>query len=636
MTQGLELRGAILGKGYRLGQQREDIGPHTYEATHERIPGQFVIRIFPPETLSVPESASRIQRGARVASLLRDPHTVQVLDCNASGETPAFVVMERQLGRLLSTVMAEEGMLPLSRVVDLVDSLAAALAAGHQIGLVHGDLRPGHVYLPTSGQPAAKLSGFGWAKELRAAALVPAPSGTLAPEQHFGKVLTLDERVDQFGLAALAYEMIAACQPFSEESADMAELLGRPRTPPAVTDLVPGVPSGLDDVLRRALSFSPSERFESVLELAAKLRESVASDSAEPRVDVSDEGSIPNKTSNDVTEELDLATLSAVQAQNTDDNSRDADDAHLALGSEESVADLPVADDAKTQIRRSPFLDEEIDDLGDTHDLPSPATPVTHTTHAVPLWHAAAHDPGPHAGLSELHGAPPSARTTAQMRPLGRKLSRIWNQARKRPLWAIPAAGGILVLLIAMTLWIASRSHKDDVRAAGTEGAPGHIQPDPSLAPPTSAEAPELAAAGSGTAATSSPPVPPPLRPQVEPLQRVERPPPIALDPRPMRRSRARRSTGRFGGSSPFTADPSLAALAGGGLDGCSIRISSRPWAEVWIDGRNTGRKTPIDNLKVACGVRTLELKRPDKDIGHTEALNLTPGAPYRGDYELE
>ncbi|MES1210305.1 MAG: protein kinase, partial [Pseudomonadota bacterium] len=256
MTQGLELRGAVLGKGYRLGRRIDDADETLYEGTHERIPGHFVIRMFPTESLSQPESSSRIQRGSRVASLLRDPHAIQVLDFNASGEMPAFVVMERQLGPSLASVMADTGMLPLSRVVDVVDSIAAALTAGHRIGLVHGDLRPAHVVLPAEGTPATKLSGFGWAKELRAAARVPAPSGYLAPEQKFGKVLTLDERVDQFGLAALAYEMIAACQPFSEESADMADVLGlgAPRVPPAIADLVPGIPSALDEVLRRALS----------------------------------------------------------------------------------------------------------------------------------------------------------------------------------------------------------------------------------------------------------------------------------------------------------------------------------------------------------------------------------------------
>jgi hypothetical protein len=88
--------------------------------------------------------------------------------------------------------------------------------------------------------------------------------------------------------------------------------------------------------------------------------------------------------------------------------------------------------------------------------------------------------------------------------------------------------------------------------------------------------------------------------------------------------------------TAPSEGEPEAAAPRGAASNICSIRISSRPWAEVWIDGKNTGRKTPVDNLEVACGSRKLELKRPDKDIEQMEMLNVVPGKPYRGDYELE
>src|SRR6185503_6985517 len=389
MTQGLELRGAVLGKGYRLGRRIDESEEHVYEATHERLPGHFVIRVFPPEILSQPESSSRIQRGARLASLLRDPHAVQVLDCSVSGEVPAFVVMERLKGRPLGAAMSEDGMFPLVRVIPLVESLAAALAAGHQMGLVHGDIRPAHIFLQTGGDPAAKLGGFGWAKELRAAARLPVPSGYLAPEQQFGKVLTLDERVDQFGLAALTYELIAGCLPFSEESTDLAEI-ATPRTPPAIADLVPGIPKPLDDILRRALSFKPGERFASVLDLAAQLRGLLSSPAAQPtpsEAAVTVVSAFPIRPKTDITEELDLATLSSIgtsgeirneradddivveddevererettragrDAERDDvDELEDPDDASLVLGSRRRPV---ITDDAKTQIRRSPFL----------------------------------------------------------------------------------------------------------------------------------------------------------------------------------------------------------------------------------------------------------------------------------------
>ena len=66
------------------------------------------------------------------------------------------------------------------------------------------------------------------------------------------------------------------------------------------------------------------------------------------------------------------------------------------------------------------------------------------------------------------------------------------------------------------------------------------------------------------------------------------------------------------------------------------VRIVSKPWAQVWIDGKNTGKHTPVDGLKVPCGTRKLELKRPDKGIEQMEMLNIVPGQVYQGHYELE
>src|SRR6185369_7642833 len=139
---------------------------------------------FRDEALARADAAGRIHRSVRLASLLRDHRTVQLLDFSISGETPAFVVMEKLAGPSLAALMAEQGMLPLGRVVEIVEALAGALDAAHRLGLVHGDLRPSLVFpSERAGEPAARLAGLGWARELRAAAKHPAPSGYLAPEQ---------------------------------------------------------------------------------------------------------------------------------------------------------------------------------------------------------------------------------------------------------------------------------------------------------------------------------------------------------------------------------------------------------------------------------------------------------------------
>jgi len=124
-----------------------------------------------------------------------------------------------------------------------------------------------------------------------------------------------------------------------------------------------------------------------------------------------------------------------------------------------------------------------------------------------------------------------------------------------------------------------------------------------------------------------TPPVP---RTQANRPVVVRRPPPLKRPAPAARALAASNSGGKGDADDDEEADDDAAATE------CSIKISSRPWAQVWLDGKNTGRKTPIDKLKVPCGTRKLELKRPDKDIEQMEMLDVLPGKPYRGSYELE
>ncbi len=699
MTQGLELRGAVLGKGYRLGRKLDADDAETYEATHERIPGRFIVRLFPPEALSHPEAASRIQRAARVASLLRDSRAVQILDCNVSGETPAFVVSERVTGRSLAEVMADDGMLSLPRVVELVESIAAAISAGHKIGLVHGDIRPAHVILPTSGLPPAKLSGFGWAKELRAAARVPAPSGYLAPEQNHGQVLTLDERVDQFGLAALTYEMIAACLPFpeeeKEEGAELADGSVTKRVPTAITDLVPGVPRALDDVLRRALAASPSERFSDVVELAARLRATTlsptgvaqdgehASGSASRPRSAAGAGVTAARAQNEVTKEPDFAAFSRMEVdgdsfedggdsenQGVETNDDENEDALLVLG-ELPPATATTTDNARTQVVRSPFF--ESSELGD----PSSARPMGPATplRGMPLGRpsVATGTQGTRSGGVPI-GSGPLRGSRLGSHPQSSDAENLshaaWFRTLRQRKWFLPALSVVGLLVIVATIIRISGGSRpnraiDDVRRVATvpttpppvlttipaaPSAPSTAQgvdtggarsdrPQPSSAEPNTGSGPAAPSATADRANQDAAPDPIAARAEPMPPTTSQQAPTADGQDAAGARSRASRPLRRQPQKAPLAVVPQpvkTSPPAPGRPSDCSIRISSKPWAEVWIDGKNTGRKTPIDNMKVACGTHKLELKRPDQDIEQMEMLNVVAGKPYRGNYDLE
>jgi hypothetical protein len=62
----------------------------------------------------------------------------------------------------------------------------------------------------------------------------------------------------------------------------------------------------------------------------------------------------------------------------------------------------------------------------------------------------------------------------------------------------------------------------------------------------------------------------------------------------------------------------------------CYITIGSQPWAQLWIDGRNTFRLTPVVDLKVPCGRRTISLRNPDHRVERSETVTLRAGETYK------
>ena len=118
----------------------------------------------------------------------------------------------------------------------------------------------------------------------------------------------------------------------------------------------------------------------------------------------------------------------------------------------------------------------------------------------------------------------------------------------------------------------------------------------------------------------------------------------------PSRRPRRRRWTRRGGATRKKPRDTVAAADGADSSDDgcrvgqadaaeggdCSITIGSRPWSEVWIDGRNTTKHTPFADYKVPCGKHKISFKRPDLQIDHTETISVRAGQKFKQSFTLE
>jgi serine/threonine protein kinase len=254
-----------------------------YETRHLRIPGRFAVKLLHQHgPLDDKEALASFRREAEITSSLRHPNIVQVLDFNQLPDGSPYIVMEFLDGADLSQRLKAQGILPPFEVVRHISQMAAALAAAHEHGVVHRDLKPQNVFLvPMAGQTGehVKILDFGISSVRGAMPGPDAPSGTphyKSPEQALGDAAAVDGRTDQFALAAIAYEMLTGHEAFRGDSVGSVLFNLVHGAPVPLPEPVRAMVGGLGEAtLQRAMARRPEDRFPGVLEFANALEEAV-------------------------------------------------------------------------------------------------------------------------------------------------------------------------------------------------------------------------------------------------------------------------------------------------------------------------------------------------------------------------
>jgi eukaryotic-like serine/threonine-protein kinase len=246
---------------------------------------RVAIKILHATLAASPRHRARLLREARVANAVNHSGVVRISDQGITDDGAAFLVMELLEGLSLGASLRESGgRLPLPSVLGLADQLLEIVAAAHQNGVTHRDLKPDNLFITPMG--ALKVLDFGIARfrntgsgstfdtEIGGTLGTPA---FMAQEQARGRWDEVDARTDIWAIGATLFTLLSGeCVHRAETS---NEQLGMAMTRPArsLATLLPGLSRPVVEVIDRALRFEPAERWRSASEMRAALRHAASS-----------------------------------------------------------------------------------------------------------------------------------------------------------------------------------------------------------------------------------------------------------------------------------------------------------------------------------------------------------------------
>jgi len=277
-----------LEQGSRLGPY-EILAPlgaggmgEVYRARDERLEREVAIKILPEDVAEDASRLARFEREAKAVASLSHPNILAIHDFGREGAV-TYAVTELVDGDTLEELI-DAGRVPQRKAIDYCRQIANGLAAAHDKGVVHRDMKPANVIVSRDGR--VKILDFGLAKlepltDAEAPTMVAtsgagtAPGavlgtvGYMAPEQVRG--LEADNRADIFSLGAILYELLSGQRAFRAESAveTMSAILKE--DPPELSSSVENLPAGIEGVVQHCLEKNPEERFQSARDLAFAL-----------------------------------------------------------------------------------------------------------------------------------------------------------------------------------------------------------------------------------------------------------------------------------------------------------------------------------------------------------------------------
>ena len=287
-----------------------------YRATHLGTKRTVALKVIHPQLSAHDQFVARFRREAEAAGRLRHPNVVDVTDfgiAQTKSGPVAYLVMEYLDGCTLAEIVAEEGVLPIAWVIDILEQVCAAVEEAHRAGIIHRDLKPDNIWLEPNGRGGytvkvldfglVKLGdheeiGRGFSRTNADLSVVGEESATLiktndsvaqrdegltalgsvmgtpyymSPEQCRGE--RLDTRSDIYSLGVVAYRLLTGETPFTGSPQELIDL-HKTAEPPPIREKNRKLPRKMARLVMSALAKDPAQRPPTAAGFAAALRAS--------------------------------------------------------------------------------------------------------------------------------------------------------------------------------------------------------------------------------------------------------------------------------------------------------------------------------------------------------------------------
>ena len=262
----------VLADRYELEEVLGQGGMARVFKTRDRVLNRAVaVKVLSPQFAGDDQFVARFRREAQAAAALNHPNIVSVFDTGSQGDVH-YIVMEYVEGRTLGDVIRQEGPLLPERATEISEAVAAALAAAHEAGLVHRDIKPGNIMITREGE--VKVMDFGIARtstgdNLTQTASILGTASYLSPEQAQGE--PVDSRSDIYSMGCVLYEMLTSRAPFKGDSPVAIAYKHVRENPVPPSRLNGDVSEALEAVVMKCMAKNPANRYQTAEELRQDL-----------------------------------------------------------------------------------------------------------------------------------------------------------------------------------------------------------------------------------------------------------------------------------------------------------------------------------------------------------------------------